>query len=57
MKFRLPILLASGYFKPAAKAQAALAEPVVYVDKPYQPLEVLAKMSRLLGVPGPQTGD
>jgi CheY-like chemotaxis protein len=54
---QLPILLASGYFKPAAKAQAALAEPVVYVDKPYQPLEVLAKMSRLLGVPGPQTGD
>jgi CheY-like chemotaxis protein len=53
---QLPIVLASGYFKPAAKAQAALAEPVVYVDKPYQPLEVLAKMSRLLGVPGPQPG-
>jgi CheY-like chemotaxis protein len=53
---QLPILLASGYFKPAAKAQAALADPVVYVDKPYRPLEVLAKMSRLLGVPGPQTG-
>jgi CheY-like chemotaxis protein len=49
---QLPILLASGYFKPTAKAQAALAEPVVYVDKPYQPLEVLAKMSRLLGMPG-----
>jgi len=53
---QLPIVLASGYFKPAAKAQAALGEPVVYVDKPYQPLEVLAKMGRLLGVPGSQSG-
>jgi len=53
---QLPIVLASGYFKPAAKAQAALAEPVVYVDKPYQPLEVLAKMNRLLGVPAPAPG-
>ena len=50
---QLPIVLASGYFKPTAKAQAALAEPVVYADKPYQPLEVLAKMGRLLGLPGP----
>jgi len=53
---QLPIVLASGYFKPAAKAQAALAEPVVYVDKPYQPLEVLARMGRLLGVPRSQPG-
>jgi PAS domain S-box-containing protein len=53
---QLPIVLASGYFKPAAKAQAALADPVVYVDKPYQPLEVLARMSRLLGVPGTPPG-
>jgi two-component system cell cycle sensor histidine kinase/response regulator CckA len=52
---QLPIVLASGYFKPTAKAQAALAAPVVYVDKPYQPLEVLARMSRLLGVPGSPT--
>jgi len=43
-------------FQTRRQSPGALADPVVYVDKPYQPLEVLAKMSRLLGVPGPQLG-
>jgi two-component system, cell cycle sensor histidine kinase and response regulator CckA len=47
----LPVLIASGYFKPTAKAQADLAEPVIYVDKPYQPREVLEKMNHLAGLP------
>ncbi|MFA5262929.1 MAG: PAS domain S-box protein [Opitutaceae bacterium] len=45
----LPIMLASGYFKRNAQNHPQLSEPTVYVDKPYQPLDVFERMRTLVG--------
>ncbi len=45
----LPIMLASGYFKRNAQNHPHIAEPIMYVDKPYQPLDVLEKMRSMVG--------
>jgi CheY-like chemotaxis protein len=45
----LPIMLASGYFKRHSQNNPQLSEPIVYIDKPYQPLDVFEKMRVLVG--------
>jgi two-component system, cell cycle sensor histidine kinase and response regulator CckA len=44
----LPVILASGYFKRNRPQNPLLTDPIAYVDKPYQALEVLEKMRRLM---------
>lgn len=44
----LPLVIASGFFKKGAAAQAALEGPVAYIDKPYQIPEVLQRLREFL---------
>lgn len=44
----LPLVIASGFFKKGAAAQAALDGPVAYIDKPYQIPEVLQRLREFL---------
>jgi signal transduction histidine kinase/CheY-like chemotaxis protein len=45
----IPVMLASGYFRRNAPTLPYVAAPVAFVDKPYQPSDVLDKMRALLG--------
>jgi PAS domain S-box-containing protein len=44
----LPIIVASGYFDPDARAEMARAKADMFVQKPYRPDEVLGKIRELL---------
>lgn len=45
----IPVVLASGYFKRSTNTSPGLSDPVVCIDKPYQPMVVLDQMRKLLG--------
>jgi len=46
---RLPVILASGYFKRSLQNLPRMTDSVVLIDKPYKPTEVLDHMRTLIG--------
>ncbi len=44
----IPLILASGAFKPGDRAQANLDEPILCLPKPFPPSEVITHIRKLL---------